>query len=79
MSLFFRSRPPRKLRRESADKALPRTPVPMPYTGSDHMPATLPGPRAARAPVRHIPHRRKPRAIGYGTSGAPSRRVFRVT
>jgi hypothetical protein len=79
MSLFFRSRPPRKFRRESAGKALHKTLVPMPDTGADSMPATLPAPRAAPTPVRRIPRKQKQRVIGYGITGAPSRRVFRVT
>jgi hypothetical protein len=81
MSLFFRSRsgPPRKLRRKSAGKTLHKTPVPMLDLGPDPMPATFPGPRAALAPVRHTPRRRGQRAIGYGTTGAPGQRMFRVT
>ena len=80
MSLFFRSRPgpPRKLRRKPAAKALSKTPVPMLDLRPDPRPATLPGPRAAPAPVRHPPKRRQ-RAIGYGATRAPAPRMFRVT
>jgi hypothetical protein len=80
MSLFFRSRPgpPRKLRRKSAGKALHKTPVPMLDLGPGPIPTMLPGTRVAPAPVRHTPKRRQ-RAIGYGTTGAPGQRMFRVT
>jgi hypothetical protein len=51
----------------------------MPDTGADAMPAALPDRRAAPTPVRHTPRKQKQRVIGYGITGAPSRRVFRVT
>lgn len=79
MSLLFRSRAPRKLPRKSVRKALSKTPVPSPSLGSDPMPATLPGPRAEPAPVRHTPGKRGQRTNGYGTTDAPSQRRFRVT
>ena len=78
MSMFFRSRSPRTLRQKSAGKALHKVPVPMLDLGSNPVPPPHPDPRVAPAPVHHTPKRRR-RAIGYRTTGAPGPRIFRVT
>jgi hypothetical protein len=73
MSMFFRSRSPRTL-----SKVLAKGPVPTLDLKSHPVSPALPGPRTAPAPVHHIPKRRR-RAIGYRTAGAPGPRMFRVT
>ena len=78
MSMFFRSRSPRTLRHKSAGKALAKAPVPTLDLKSHSVSPALPGPRTAPAPVHHIPKRRR-RALGYRTAGAPGPRMFRVT
>jgi hypothetical protein len=80
MSMFFRSRSPRALRRKSAGKtphkATHPAPVPTLDLGANPVPVALPGPRLAPAPI-HPPKRR--RAFGYRTTAAPGSRIFRVT
>jgi hypothetical protein len=78
MSMFFRSRSPRTLHRKSAGKALVKAPVPTLDLKSHPVSPALPGPRTATAPVHHSPKRRR-RALGYRTAGAPAPRMFRVT
>jgi hypothetical protein len=78
MSMFFRSRSPRTLHQKSARKATHKAPVRMLDLGASPVPLSLPGPRVAHAPVHHTPKRRR-RAIGYRTTGAPAPRMFRVT
>ena len=78
MSMFFRTRSPRTLRQKSAGKAPHKAPVPMLDLGASPVPLSLPGPRVVPAPVHHTPKRRR-RAIGYRTTGAPAPRLFRVT
>lgn len=74
MSLLFRTRTPRKLRRKSASKASRKTPV----SKIDLKSGLFPGPRAVPAPVPHPPRRRSQRAIGY-TAHRSRQPMFRVT
>lgn len=73
MSLLFRSRPPRKLRRTSPGKPRRETHAPMLDLGA----GLFPGPRAMPAHVVPIPRRRRTHA-GY-TPAHPRHAMFRVT
>src|SRR3546814_10415640 len=70
MSMFFRSRPPRKLRRKIRVEARHRAPAPrLDLFGSS--------PLAVPIPVQDSPRRRRQRAMGYIT-GRPRQPRFRV-
>jgi hypothetical protein len=73
MSLFFRSRPPRKLRRTSPHKSRHDIHAPTLDLGA----GLFPGPRAVPARVEAAPRRRRAHA-GYH-AGRPRHAMFRVT
>jgi hypothetical protein len=73
MSLLFRSKPLRKLRRTSPGKSRRETHAPTLDLGA----ILFPGPRAVPAHVESIPRRRRSHA-GY-TAGRPRHAMFRVT
>jgi hypothetical protein len=78
MSMFFRSRPPRKLRRKTRGKAHPNTRHQPLSTRIDPALVAVPVPVPASNPAAAMPRRRRQRASGYIPRHSPLSR-FRIT